>query len=54
MPDGTIQKIGWVLINEAGDHYCPPEHPGAALTGFVPEQMQRLADELNAGPKKAP
>ena len=44
--DGIEQKIGWVLVNEAGDRYVTAT--GATVTGFTPEEMQQLADELNA------
>lgn len=45
-PDGTEQKIGWVIVNDAGE---PHTVQGAAVTGFTREEMQALADELNSG-----
>jgi len=45
-PDGVEQKIGWVLVDEDGNRYVTES--GAAVTGFTPEEMQALADELNA------
>lgn len=42
-PDG--RKIGWVLVNEAGERYCHPE--GSIVTGFTRDEMQALADRLN-------
>jgi hypothetical protein len=49
-PDGSIQLIGWILVNEAGEHYMTTEHGRAAtVTGFTRKEMQGLADELNAG-----
>ncbi|HEY4531540.1 MAG TPA: hypothetical protein VIG97_14655 [Luteimonas sp.] len=45
-PDGVEQKIGWVLVDEHGNRYV--RESGAAVTGFTREEMQALADELNA------
>lgn len=45
-PDGVEQKIGWVLVDEAGNRYVT--ETGAAVTGFTPEEMQALADKVNA------
>jgi hypothetical protein len=47
LPNGTVQKIGWILVDEAGEPYKRGE---AIPAGESPEQMQELADELNAAP----
>lgn len=42
---GRVQRIGWVLVDEAGARH---QHPDVGIvTGFTREEMQRLADELN-------
>ncbi|MDH7453595.1 hypothetical protein QF205_11025 [Luteimonas composti] len=46
LPDGTWQKVGWVLVDEADRRYEGPE--GAVVTGFSRGEMQELADQLNA------
>lgn len=46
---GRTWRIGWVLVVGAGRRYCAPEHPDAIAAGFTQEEMQALADELNAG-----
>lgn len=45
-PDGIEQKIGWVLVDERGNRHVTAN--GAAVTGFTPEEMQALAEQLNA------
>lgn len=46
---GQTWRIGWVLVDDAGRRYRAPEHPGAITAGFTREEMQGLADQLNAG-----
>lgn len=51
---GQTWRIGWVLVDDAGRRFCAPEHPDAITTGFTREEMQGLADQLNAGKAAGP
>jgi hypothetical protein len=42
--DGTVQKIGWIVVDEAGKAY---EEGGAVPTSYYREDAQELADRLN-------
>ena len=43
-PDGEIQRIGWIVVDEAGRAY---EEGGAVPVSFYREDAQELADRLN-------
>lgn len=46
--DGSIQKIGWTLVNYAGQPFA--DAAGAIVTGFTREEMLDLAQQHNGAP----
>lgn len=44
-PGGTVQRIGWIVVDEAGKPYV--NEKGAIPASFEREDAQDLADELN-------
>lgn len=50
---GRVQMIGWILVNDHGEPFKHPDHD-AIVTGFTSEEMQPLADALNAAERATP